>query len=538
MSDGHRASPETGRVYLVGAGPGAPGLLTLRGRDLLARADTVVHDYLVSPVHLRHVREDCEIISVGDRGQRLDQRSINDLLVLRGLQGEMVVRLKGGDPFVFGRGGEEASALAAAGVPFEVVPGVTAAVASAAYAGIPMTHRGYGPSMALVTAHRADAPNDVPVPAGTPDPDDETDLDAPGAAGGGAIRWSALAGIDTLAFYMGAGRAAAIAARLVEAGRSGETPVAFVRNATRPDQSVFESTLAGVAAGAAAHVRPPAVIIVGEVVRLRARLAWAEHRPLHGLRVGVTRAASQGDDLIEALEAQGADTLAMPTLDFAPPLDAGPLQVALATLAEWHWLVFTSTNGVDFFMRALHGRGLDARALAGLKLACVGPATVKALRAWGLRADRIPDRFVAEGLIAAFEADLTGQRVLVARAAEAREVLPEALRARGAEVQVVPVYRSVTPPLAPGVVGAIAAGHLDLITFTSASTVTRLMSQLDPVGQATLRARVGALCIGPVTAEAARAAGLRVDVCAPSHTAEGLVDALVAWRSAAETPSN
>lgn len=495
-----------GFVYLVGAGPWEPGLLTLRGAQVLGRADAVLYDYLVNPALLAHCRADCERVPAGERPHRITQGEINAALVERARAGQTVVRLKGGDPFVFGRGGEEAEALEAAGVPFEVVPGVTAAVAAAAYAGIPVTHRGFGSTLAFVTGHpRADLAED-------------------------AIDWAALAGVSTVVFYMGRRRLRDLAASLMAAGKPGSTPVALVRWATRPDQRTVVTTLAEAAEAAeAAELAPPMTIIVGEVVQLRDRIAWAERRPLHGRRVVVTRSPEQQADLADRLVELGALVLPLPTIAFAPG-DAVALDAAVAALHTYDLVVFTSVNGVDHFLDALYAAGRDPRAFGAARLAVIGPATGRRLRARGLVADVVPATFVAEGLLAALDVDgLAGKRVLIPRAEVAREVLPDTLRAAGAEVDVVAAYRTVGPTADAHVRAQVAAGDADLVTFTASSTVTHFCRLFDDATLARIQARTQAACIGPITADTARAAGFRVAVEADRYTVPGLVEALAAW---------
>lgn len=499
-----------GYVYLVGAGPWDPGLLTLRGRELLARADVIVHDYLVNPELLEHARPDAERVAVGGRGRRLSQARINALLVEQARAGSVVVRLKGGDPFVFGRGGEEAEALVQAGVPFEVVPGVTAAVACAAYAGIPVTHRGYGSTLAFVTGHqRAD---------GEPAAD---------------IDWSALARMSTVVFYMGARNLDRLARRLRAAGRAPETPVALVRWATRPDQQTVVTTLGACAADMErAGLEPPLTVIVGDVVSLRARIGWYERKPLHGLRVVVTRSQGQQGPLAERLRELGAEVVPLPTIRFEPPADAAPVQRAIEALGIYDWVIFTSANGVDFFLDALWGAGRDPRAFGAARVGSIGPATARRLEERGLRADVVPEAFVAEGLIEVLRAEgVGGRRVLIPRAEVAREVLPETLTELGATVDVVPVYRTVPAPIDPAIRDRVAAGDVDVVTFTASSTVHHFCRLFSDRELETVRRHVRAACIGPITEQSAREAGFEVAVSAETYTIPGLIEALVAWRT-------
>jgi len=481
-------------VYLVGAGPGDPGLITVRGADALARADVVVYDRLASPALLELAPAHAELVSAAKAPGRaeLSQDEINALLVARAQAGATVVRLKGGDPFVFGRGGEEAEALAAAGIPFDVVPGITSAIGAPAYAGIPVTHRGVSTHFTVVTGHE-----DPSKPS--------TDVD-----------WAALARTGgTLVILMGAGNVGEIARQLIDNGRAASTPVAAVRNGTRADQETVRATLETIGA---AGVRAPSAIVVGDVAALD--LSWFESRPLFGRAVVVTRAREQVSGLRQRLVALGADVIELPAITFEP------IDVALPDVTRYAWLVFTSANGVDaFFDRGLATAGYDSRALAGLRLACIGPGTDAALAAHSIRADLVPGRPIAEALLDAFpEPGARGERVLLARAEQGRDVLPDGLAARGYVVDVLPVYRTVRAEPDPGVVARVAEGRVDAITFTSSSTVTNLCDVLGtlPSPQPLV------VTIGPVTSETARARGLRVDAEADPHTVDGLVDALVA----------
>jgi len=486
-------------VYLVGAGPGDPGLLTVRGAELLRRADAVVYDRLASPALLGLVPANAELISAGKAPGQVDltQEQINEVLVDRGRVAACVVRLKGGDPFVFGRGGEEAEALAAAGIPFEVVPGITSAIGAAAYAGIPVTHRGISTHFTVVTGH------EDPAKA-------RTDVD-----------WEALAHAGgTLVILMGAGRIGDIARRLIDGGRSPETPVAAVRNGTRPDQRTIRATLATVAD---AGVRAPSAIVVGDVAALD--LSWFEARPLFGRSIVVTRAREQASELRARLEALGAEVIELPAIDIEP------VDFALPELSAYDWIVFTSVNGVRaFFERGIDVAGLDARALAGLRVAAIGPGTARDLRARGVRADLVPERFVAESLLDAFPAPTGGGRVLLARAEQARDVLPEGLTERGYTVDVLAVYRTTRAAPNPSALARVQSGAVDAVTFTSSSTVDNFCATVGTVpGPQPL-----VVSIGPVTSATVVGHGLRVDAEATEHTIDGVVAALLTAFGVAE----
>jgi uroporphyrinogen III methyltransferase/synthase len=505
---------KTGIVYLVGAGPGDPKLLTLRGRECLERADVVLYDYLANPALLEFAPARAERIYVGrrGRGQYQDQREINRLLIDKVRAGNVVVRLKGGDPFVFGRGGEEAEALAGAGVPFEVVPGVTSAVAAPAYAGIPVTHRTLASTVTFVTGHE--------------DPAKDAE----------ALEWPRLATAHgTLVFLMGVKNLPAIVANLRREGKPADTPAAVIRWGTKPGQRTVVGTLDTIAGKAAdAQIEPPSIIVIGEVVRLREQLNWFETKPLFGRRVLVTRAREQAGDLSRLLAEQGAEPVECPTIRIAPPESWTELDEAVADLSRYQWLVFTSVNGVKPFMDRLQRKGLDARAAAGLRICCIGPRTAEALAGYGLRADVIPSEYQAEGLIAAMKAaGVKGQRVLIPRAAVAREILPEQLRELGADVRVVTAYRTVLPEVeADRVKELLKTQALHVLTFASSSTVRNfcgLFGSREDMRRLTGGAVVA--CIGPVTARTAAEEGLAVTVTAAENTIPALVEAIVRYYS-------
>ncbi len=496
-------------VYLVGAGPGDPGLLTVRGAQILAAADVVVYDRLSVSSLLELAPAGAERISVAKApGQVvMSQGDINALLVARGRSGQCVVRLKGGDPFVFARGGEEAAALAEAGVPFEVVPGITSAIAVPAYAGIPVTLRHSSTSVTIVTGH-----------------------EDPVAGDEGSVDWDAVARVGgTIVVLMGVARIGAIAARLVAAGRAPSTPVASVTWGTRPQQHTVRATLGTIAD---AELESPATIVIGEVAAQN--LTWFEARPLFGLRVVVTRARRQASAFAARLADLGADVVELPAIVIAGPADGGAaLRRAAVALAGggYDWVILTSANGA----RRLLGELRDARDLGGVSVAAIGPGTERALAAGNVVADLVPDRYVAESLLEAFPAPPPGGgRVLLARAAVARAVLPGGLRRAGWDVDVVEAYRALPTELDASVLEA--AARADVITFTSSSTVTRALELLGPSRVPSVVA-----CIGPITSATARDAGLRVAVEAGAHTIEGLVEALVGHlaevRAPAEAPN-
>jgi uroporphyrinogen III methyltransferase/synthase len=501
-------------VYLVGAGPGDPDLITVKGRRCIAQADVLIYDYLAAEALLSHSRPDCERIYVGKKGgdHTLAQEKINELIVAKAAAGRIVTRLKGGDPFIFGRGGEEAEVLVAAGVPFEIVPGVTSAIAAPAYAGIPLTHRQFTSTVAFITGHEDPAKS-------------ESNID-----------WQALAkGIGTLVFLMGVKNLPHIVERLRHHGRPAETPAALVRWGTTARQQTVVGTLADIVARARqAHMGAPAIIVIGQVVGLRGTLKWFERRPLLGKRIVVTRARAQASELTERLTELGADCLECPTIQVVPPESFAPLDTAIADLKAFHWIVFTSVNGVDAFFARLAVRGADVRAMGHLHTAAIGPATAQRLRGYGLTTDILPETYQAESVVAAFaQVPVKGRRILLPRAKEARTVLPEQLRAMGAVVDEVAAYRTVpSTESADRLMAALQEGAIDMVTFTSSSTVQNFKALLPEKETAALMQNVTNACIGDITAGTAAKLGFKVDIVAPVFTIQGLSDAIVKYYQA------
>ena len=482
----------TGRVYLVGAGPGDPDLITHKGRVLLARADVVLYDHLANEALLDLAPPHAERIYVGKKksAHSHTQEEICALLVDRARANQTVVRLKGGDPYIFGRGGEEVEALVDAGVAFQVVPGVTSPLGIAAYTGVPLTHRDHTSVVTFVTGHQ---------PA--------------------AIDWGRVGHAETLVIYMGLTTMREIARRMMENGRTGATPAMAVRWGTRTRQQTVVGTLADIADRIeGAGMKPPATIVIGEVVGLRDKLSWFEKLPLFGQTVVVTRAAGQAGEFSAKLRALGAEAIEMPVIAMQPPADPGPLDRAIAELESYDWVIFTSANGVRFFLERLDGSSRDLRALRG-RLCAIGPATGKALEALHLKVDLMPLEYVAESLVAGFaDVSLEGKRILLPRAAVARDLIPEELAKRGARVDVVEAYRTVMPE-----VPVWNLEHVNWVTFTSSSTVNHFVALM---GVEVLRgARIAS--IGPVTSGTIRSHGLRVDVEARVFTVDGLVEELV-----------
>jgi uroporphyrinogen III methyltransferase/synthase len=491
-----------GIVYLVGAGPGDPGLITARALALIASADVILHDRLIPAPVLAGARDDAEVVDVGKRPEAspIPQEEIERRMIEAAQAGRSVVRLKGGDPFVFGRGGEEAEALRSAGVEFEVVPGVTAGVAATAYAGIPVTHRADASAVAFVTGHE--------------DPEKGAD----------ALDWEALARFPgTLVLYMGMKRLAANASALIDAGRDPDEPAAAVERGTTSAQRSVLATLGTIAEAVERNgIGAPAIVVVGRVAARRETISWLERRPLHGKRVVVTRAREQASGLAATLRDLGADVIELPAIRIEPQIDSEEVRAAVGAIHTYALVCLTSPNGVRLLFEAMAEQGRDARALASATIAAIGPGTAAALGEVGVIADIVPERFVAEALVEALErVDVKGRPVLVARAADARDVLPQALRDRGGDVDVVALYETLGEQ--PGAAGIEAAQDADYVTFTSSSTVRNLVEALGD--QMPKQARV--VSIGPVTSGAARDAGLDVHVEAEPHDIDGLVAALV-----------
>ena len=524
-------SARAGVVYLVGAGPGDPGLMTARSLELIGSADAVFYDRLIPPGALDGAREDAQLVYVGKAPGKpsVPQEEIGERLIAAARESKSVVRLKGGDPFVFGRGGEEGEALREAGIEFEVVPGITAGVAATAYAGVPVTHRDDASAVAFITGHE--------------DPEKEES----------ALDWEALARFPgTLVFYMGVKRLADNAAALIAGGRNADEPAAAIERGTMEGQRTVVATL-GTLAEAVEHeqVKAPALIVAGQVVERREELAWIERRPLYGKRVVVTRARAQASGLAKRLRGLGAEVVELPAIRIEPRIEGDEVKKAVERIGEYSLIVLTSPNGVRLLFEAIQNAGLDARALGhpkkqqagrvgsatptdgetavaaigpdgGTTVAAIGPGTARALAKVGISADIVPERFVAESLVEALAAvDVAGKKVLVARAAEARDVIPEHLVERGAEVDVVALYETVREAPDPSAVEA--AQTADYVTFTSSSTVRNLTEALGdrfPAG-----ARI--VSIGPVTSESAREAGLEVQVEATPHDIDGLLAALL-----------
>ncbi len=504
-----------GKVYLIGAGPGDPTLITVKGMNLLKKAEVVVYDYLASPKLLQYVPQDAEFIYAGKRGgvqHTHTQAEINQMLVDHALAGRTVVRLKGGDPFIFGRGGEEIEELVKAGVPFEVVPGVTSATAAATYAGVPITHREYTSSVAFVTGH-----------------EDPTKANS-------NIAWDKLAtGVGTLVFYMGIKNLPSITEKLIQHGRDPQTKVAVVRWASTPIQRSVVGTLETIAEIVKQEdIKPPALVVVGEVVNLRDKINWFEKRPLFGKRVLVTRTREQASELVAGLEDKGADCVEFATIAIEKPDSWEALDRELKQIDSYHWLLFTSINAIKYFFNRLFEVGMDARDLKGPRIGVVGTTTAEILASYGITADLVPEEFTGEGLAESLLAQgVKGQKILIPRALKAREVLPETLREAGAEVNVVPVYQNIRPEGQTELLRKeFEEKGIDVVTFTSSSTVTNFLHMLNAKDQdelARLLEGVKIAVIGPITAKTARKNGLEVHIQPEVYTIPALIDSIMEY---------
>lgn len=500
-----------GKVYLVGAGPGDPRLITIKGIEALIKAQVVIYDYLANPRLLDYAPEGSELIYAGKRGRdhALSQEQIVDLIISKAQEGKTVVRLKGGDPLVFGRGGEEGEKVAEAGIDLEIVPGISSAMAVPAYAGIPLTHRDYTSTVAIITGHE--------------DPTKPTSQ----------IQWDKIStGIGTLVFLMGVENIPNIVQSLVAHGRRPDTPAAVIRWGTTSSQKTIVGNLAGIVQEVQKEgIQPPAILIVGEVVQLRDKLNWFEKKSLFGKKILVTRARDQASAFSELLEGYGAQVIQFPTIEIHPPTDWSGLDKAIEELGNYHWVIFTSANGVDYFWKRLTLAGKDARAFKRVKIAAIGPPTAQALRKHGIMPDLIPKEYKAEGLVQALGMeDLCGIRFLIPRAAEARELLPDELRKLGAEVRIVEAYRTVRPTDSKGeILDLLKAKDIDLITFTSSSTVKNLMEILPKAQWEDLLAEVKIACIGPITAKTAKDFGIDTDIMPEEYTIPAMAEAIVRY---------
>ena len=501
---------DRGMVSLVGAGPGDPGLITVKALECIKQADVIVYDRLVNATLLDHAKPGCETIFVGKSPTEhaMSQPDINSLLVSKATEGKYVVRLKGGDPFLFGRGGEEAETLVKENISFDAVPGVSSAIAVPAYAGIPVTHRQLSSSVTIVTGH-----------------EDPTKAES-------SIDWKGIAqGTDTIVILMGMGNLSEIVDRLADSGRSLDTPVALIRDGTLGQQKTLEGTLADIVKRVDERgFSPPAIVVVGDVVKLREELSWFESRPLFGKRILVTRSRKQASALSTLLTKKGAEVIELPALEInQTPGHARSLDRAIDRIRAYQWVVFTSVNGVQFFFERLESKGLYAKALEGIKIGAIGPATAEALENKGVTADFVPQEYVSEAIVEWFRGqDIQGKEFLLPRADKARAILVDGLRELGAEVDQVPVYSASSPSVvATQAMKRLSRGDVDIVTFASSSTVKNLVQMLN--GHIDALKETCVACIGPITAATARDSGLKVDILASEHTIPGLVDAIVRY---------
>jgi uroporphyrinogen III methyltransferase/synthase len=498
-----------GIVYLVGAGPGDPGLLTLRGKSVLEKADVIIYDRLVNSQILLYAGRAAERIYGGKLpGEHsLSQEEINKLLVKKARQGKTVVRLKGGDPFLFGRGGEEALYLAGHGCDFAIVPGITSAIAAPAYAGIPVTHRDMASSFAVITGH-----------------------EKPGKQAS-AVHWQEIArGVDTLVFLMGVENLGVIVSQLIAQGKKPSTPAALICSGTLPAQKVLTGTLRTIVKKAArADLKPPAVLVVGEVVRLKEKLFRADKKPLAGKKVLITRPAAQAASFAEKIVEIGGEPVVFPTVEIVTEPDLRLLHQALGKIESYDRIIFTSLNAVDIFFAELAARQVDIRSLQGARLCAIGPETRERLRLRGLFTDIMPRQFCAEGILQALQGKLQpGQKVLLPRARNARPVLPEGLRRQGVSVDEIYLYRASVPKTPDtSIVAQIMKGTIDIITFTSSSTVSNFVKLLGKNNISRLPRKIMIACIGPITAATARKNRLRVALEAKDYTTDGLIAAIL-----------
>jgi uroporphyrinogen III methyltransferase/synthase len=496
-----------GKVILVGAGPGDPGLITIKGRDWLQKADVIIYDHLVNTQLLQHAKRDARIIYAGKKAGKatMAQSAINQILIDQALQGKTVIRLKGGDPFIFGRGGEEAIALREANIPFQVVPGVSSATGVAAYAGIPLTHRDYSSTISIITGSNEKGKEDL------------------------HIDWEKIASRSgTLVFLMGARKLPKIAQNLLQYGKNSKTPVAVIQWGTTFRQKTWSGTLDTIAEIAIKEkILPPALTIVGEVVNLKPHMDWFETLPLFGKAIVITRAEEQANAFSNMLLERGAEPFLFPVIQTVDPEDYGPLDDALSHLGQYHGLIFTSVNGVRWFVKRLHHHKKDIRELRGLRIYSIGPKTADAIRTLGIRVDVIPEQFVAESLLESLgKEQIKGRRFLLPRAQVARETLPDQLRAAGAQIDVAPAYQTLRPDVdTQELARRLKENTLHAVTFTASSTVHHFMELIGSDLAHELQQTTIA-CIGPITAKTAESYGLKVAVQAEPYTVDGLIEAM------------
>ena len=497
-----------GMVYLIGAGPGAPGLITLKAIECIKEADVVVYDYLANKRFLEYASKRAEIIYVGKQGgaHTLPQDEINKLIIKKAQKGKIIARLKGGDPFIFGRGGEEAEEIIQAGIDYEVVPGVTAGVAAAAYAGIPLTHRDFTTTVAFITGH-----------------EDPTKEDS-------NIYWDKIStGIGTLVFYMGIGNLEPNMKKLMENGRSPDTPVALIRWGTTSNQETIIGTIKDIAEKAKqANFKAPAITVVGGVVSLRDKLRWFDKKPLFGKKIIVTRSREQASDFSVLLEKYGAEPIEFPTIETVPPKDWKEIDRAIKNLPKYDWAIFTSINGVKYFIERLKKQGKDIRELKGIKICAIGPATAKAIEDLGIKVDLLPKEYRAESIITGLgKTKIKGRRFLLPRALKAREVLPEEIKRLGGKVDVVTAYRTVQPKEKTDEIRKmLREKRVDVVTFTSSSTVENFVNMFKRNEVPGILNGTRVACIGPITKDTATKLGIKTDIMPEKYTIPALTEAI------------
>ncbi len=495
-----------GRVFLVGAGPGDPGLLTLRGRDVLSKADVVIYDALINSQILQWARPGAARVFVGKQSSShtKEQSEINALMVRKARAGNLVVRLKGGDPFLFGRGGEEAAYLADAGVPFEVISGVTSASGVACYAGIPLTDRRLSSMVTFITGHESQGKTSAPVD------------------------WARLSREGTLVIYMGLRQLPSITDRLLRHLWDAKTPAAAIHWGSTVRQQVVEGTLGDIAGKAqSAKLTSPVLVILGKVVSLRKKVRWFDTRPLFGKKIVVTRASDQAPEFIRLLEEAGAEVISLPTIEIVPPVSWKPVDQAIDMLPAFDWILFTSINGVSMFFNRMKALGRDIRELKGIRIGAIGPKTSGRLQALGLKVDIFPEEYRAEALADAL-GKVQGQRILLARAQDARDILPKTLQDSGARLTIATVYRTLKPRgLAADLRKRLTDGEIDVVTFTSSSTVDGFMQHLGSKERKRLFQSTKAAVIGPITGDTLRDYGIQPAIHASKYTIEALAQAII-----------
>jgi len=500
----------SGIVYLVGAGPGDPGLLTLKGKRCIERADVIIYDHLVNDKLLEFAKNGAEKIYVGKIAGKHSkpQEEINSLLISKAREGKVVARLKGGDPFIFGRGGEEAMELSNNSIPFEVVPGISAATSVPAYAGIPLTHRDFNSSIALITGH-------------------EDTL-----RGGSKIEWKGISNcIENLIFFMGVKNLPNIVKNLIEHGRSPDTPIAVIRWGTTPLQETVAGKLSDIVEQVKEReIKPPAIIVVGGVVALREKLNWFEKKPLFGKKILITRQKAQAEDFVKLIEEAGAIPVKFPVIETVHPDSWNALDDSIKKLGSYNWIIFTSANGVRFFMERLKFNGKDIRELKGIKICAIGPKTAAFVESLGIKADIMPEEYIAEGVIKEmFKIGIEGEKILLPRASAARDILPREIKKMGAEIDVADAYKTVKPAAeAEEIKELFKKGGVDMITFTSSSTVKNFMSFFNDSEKGLIADAVIA-SIGPITAKTVEEFGFKSDIVADEYTIEKFVEKIIEY---------